>query len=264
VFSLGAQVSLAIDVDDGATPPTPLNAATAVLTITKPDLTTTAPTVPAPSPTGHYEVDYTTADVGRHVYRWVTTTPAGAREGVFYVRAGSPRWIASAEDVQALLNGQGDLDEIGELLQMATAWVESRIGPVANETVVEKHLGGHALALRKIPVVSVTSVVPIRTGGVAQTVADLDVDGPSGIVERKDGGCVYGPVRVTYVAGRANQCPEEAVVATAEIAAHMWRRDHGMGTDTFGGGDELPTGFGFAVPRAAAEMVKHLRNSWGV
>jgi hypothetical protein len=245
VYPSGAVVPLRTTAKDAAG--TPINVGTITLVVTKPDNTAAAGTTPAnpPATTGQYAYDYVAPDQGRYAWRWTSSAPTlTPHVGVFYVRSGAPRWIASAEDVQALLNGQGDLDEIGDLLQMATAWVESRIGPVANETVVEKHDGGYALALRRPPVVSVTSVVPIRTGGVAQVIADLDVDGPSGIVERKDG--------------------EEALLATAEIAAHLWRRDHGMGTDTFGSGDELPTGFGFAVPRAAAEMIKHLRNSWGV
>jgi hypothetical protein len=51
-----------------------VNAATCVLTVTKPDLTTSTPTVANPE-TGEYEADWLYAAAGRHILTWVTTDP---------------------------------------------------------------------------------------------------------------------------------------------------------------------------------------------
>lgn len=53
-----------------------VNAATAVLTVTRPDLTTEQPAIAnPPEETGRYEVGYTLTQAGRYVFAWSTTSP---------------------------------------------------------------------------------------------------------------------------------------------------------------------------------------------
>jgi hypothetical protein len=265
VTALGAQVPLAIDVEDGNG--VPVNAGSVTLTITKPAGTTDTPTVPAPSPTGHYEVDYTTTAQGRHTFRWVTTTPAGAYEGVFDVRSGTPKWIIGLDDAKTQLNitSTGDDAELTGYLDAATAIVEDAIGPVANRVVTEYHDGGSTvLVLRKLPVVEITSVTPVATGSSALTVADLYVTS-AGIVRYRGGGWFPSSLEVTYVAGRSNQSPPAARLAAQIIVQHLWRTQHGGSPVPYPGGEEtVPTGFGYAVPYRALELLRPYRNSFGV
>lgn len=65
-----------------------VNAATVVLTVTLPDLTTATPVVDNPS-TGHYEVAYTLAQAGRYVFSWATTNPNTAEASAIAAVAAS-------------------------------------------------------------------------------------------------------------------------------------------------------------------------------
>jgi hypothetical protein len=64
----------------------PVNASTCVLTVTKPDLTTSTPTVSNPE-TGEYEADWLYAAAGRHIFTWVTTVPNTTESTVVYAVA---------------------------------------------------------------------------------------------------------------------------------------------------------------------------------
>jgi hypothetical protein len=78
-----------------------VNAATTVLTVTKPDLTSETPTV-TNTETGTYEVDYLLAAAGRYIFRWVATTPNVAE--AFVVDTVLPGNLPTLAEVKAYLD----------------------------------------------------------------------------------------------------------------------------------------------------------------
>jgi hypothetical protein len=81
------------------------NADTVVLTVTKPDLTTDAPTVAnPPTTTGEYEAAvYLFATAGRYRFRWVTTNPNTAETFVVDV-IGTGSALPTLAEVKAYLD----------------------------------------------------------------------------------------------------------------------------------------------------------------
>ena len=262
MIDLGDVYPLTIDITD--TDGNAANATTVVLTITLPDLTTVTPVVSNPT-VGRYQVDYATVQAGRHVARWVATgTNAGAYVETFHVTESAPRGILSLRDAKAHLNQSGTVDdeELRRFIEAATPVVEDVVGPVVVRTYSEVHSSGSLLVLGYCPVVSLTSLAPVLTGGTSSTVADLDFDAETGIVRRLDGGSFTGPVRVTYQAGRPI-VPANITQATAEIVRHMWetQRGHSGARPGFGEEELLPTSSGFTIPRRAMELLNPHRKA---
>lgn len=275
-FDLGDTVRLtASSKDPGGILTT---AASAVLTITLSDGTTATPSVPAPASAGLYVVDYTTVQAGRHSARWVFTTPNNAYTDVFDVREAAPPAVLSLSDAKAHLNIASTTtthdDELRGWIESVTHLVEQYTGICARGTVVEDHdiqpSGVRSLALRRTPVISLTSAVAILAGGTTYAVADLDVDTRMGIVRRLDGGLMYGPLRWTYVAGRS-VIPANITAAGRIILQHLWRTQYGAsraGSAIGGGEDFLVTeqipGLGYAVPNRALQLLEPHRLPPGV
>lgn len=268
-FDLGDTVRLnASSRDAGGTLTT---ATTAVLTVTLPDGTTATPTVPAPATAGLYVVDYVTTQAGRHSVRWVFTAPANAYTDSFDVREATPPAILSLADAKQHLNKTTttDDDEIRSWVESITAGIEGLCGPVVVRTVTERHEGRRVpvICLRQTPILSVTSVVAILTGGTTYTVADLDVDTETGVVQRKDGGTLTGPLRVTYSSGR-RIVPAAMSSAARIILQHLWRTQQGPGRPQLGVGDfdvtEPIAGFGYAIPNRALQLLEPYRLPPGV
>lgn len=268
-FDLGDTVRLNASSTDAAG--TLTTAATAVLTVTLPDGTTVTPSVPAPLYAGMYVVDYVTVQPGRHAVRWVFTTPSNAYTDSFDVRESAPPGILSLADAKQHLNKTTttDDDEIRSWVESITAGIEGLCGPVIVRTVTERHDGRKVpvICLRQTPVLSVTSVVAILTGGTTYTVADLDVDTVTGVVQRKDGGTLTGPLRVTYSAGR-RIVPAAMSSAGRIILQHLWRTQQGPGRPQLGTGDfdvtEPIAGFGYAIPNRALQLLEPYRLPPGV
>jgi hypothetical protein len=276
-FDLGDTVRLTADSKNAGG--TLTNATTVALTVALPDGTTASPAVTnPPAVTGQYTLDYTTVQAGRHSVRWVFTTPNSAYTDMFDVREASPPGIVSLADAKAHLNiGSSTTthdDELRGWIESVTHLVEQYTGICARGTVVEDHdiqpSGVNALALRRTPVISLTSAAAILTGGTSYTVADLDVDVRMGIVRRLDGGRMYGPLRVTYVAGRT-VIPANITAAARIILAHLWRTQYGAsraGSAIGGGEDFLVTeqipGLGYAVPNRALQLLEPHRLPPGV
>jgi hypothetical protein len=83
-------------------------AASVVLTVTKPDLTTETPTV-TPTETGKYESPYLFAAGGRYRFRWVSTDPNTAETFVVDVTGAGSNYPV-LQDVKNYLNStQADL-----------------------------------------------------------------------------------------------------------------------------------------------------------
>lgn len=273
-YDLADTVRLTADSKDAGG--TLANAATATLTITLPDGTTTSPAVTnPPAQTGQYTYDYTTVQAGRHGARWVFTTPNNAYTDSFDVREAAPPTILSLADAKAHLNIPSTTtthdEEVRAWVESVTSGIEHLAGVCVRRTVIEKHdvpsHGVHTLALRRTPVLSLTSLVAVLSGGTDYTVADLDVDGPTGIVQRKDGGRLYGPLRATYVAGRA-VVPANLTAAAKVILQHLWRTQQGPGRPQLGGDDysvtEQVPGFGYAIPNRALQLLEPHRLPPGV
>lgn len=258
---LGALYPATYDVRDAAG--TLVTPTTIVLTVTLPDQTSVTPTVPAPSPAGHYEVDYQTVQAGRHVVRWATTGPVTAGTDVFDVRPADPGFGVSLADVKAHLNKSSastvDDAELRRYAEAATAVVVSRVGagPAVTHTTV-LHEPKNRVALPHYPVLSLTSTSPLYVSGATDTVTDLDFDPQTGLVWRSDARSMYGYQRITYKAGRT-VAPANHVLAALMIVQHLWESQRGQsGSPRAGGGEETTflDGFGFSVPNRALELLE--------
>lgn len=87
-----------------------VNADTVTLTITKPDLTESTPTVAnPPDEKGQYESEYLLAALGRHRVRWVTTVPNTAETFEIYVDGAGSALPTLAEVKDYLNSTQADL-----------------------------------------------------------------------------------------------------------------------------------------------------------
>lgn len=258
MIDLGDVYPLTLDIADAGG--NPADATTVVLTITLPDLTTDTPAVQHPE-TGRYQVDYPTEQAGRHTARWVATGDnAGAYAEVFDVREATPGYIVSLADAKRHLNQ--DLttttfdEELRRFIEAATPVVEDVVGPVVVRSYTEVHSSGAFLVLGNTPVVSLTSLVPVLTGGTTYQVADVDVDSEVGVVRRLDGGVFCGPLRSSYKAGRAI-VPANITQGAKEVIRHMWdtQRGHSGARPGFGEEEFVQTGSGFTIPRRVMELL---------
>lgn len=256
--AIGAAVRLTTEIRSGSTLITPAGIS---LTILLPDGTTTAPLTPTADGVGLYHYDYTPPLAGRYVARWVTAGPAGADEEGFDVAAlWGEAGIVSLTDAKDQTNIPADVttddEELAGFIRAVTEPIERIVGSIVRRTVTERHSGGYALALNRPPVLSLIQVAAIRPGGTAPALADLDLDGPTGIVTRLDGGYLPGPLRVTYLPGRA-EVPAHVRQAALLIIQHMWETQRGqMGGVRRGGSDEVyDPRFGFSIPRRAQELL---------
>ncbi|MGW0785755.1 hypothetical protein [Streptomyces sp. NPDC002913] len=160
--------------------------------------------------------------------------------------------------------------ELGLYIDAATEAVERFTGPVLNRVVTEKvNARGTRLALSQVPVVELASVTPILTGGLAVDVAELDVDGATGIVTRLDGSAFHGgPWRVTYTAGRGDAVPATIQLAALLLIHHLWRTKYGSargmgGQDDYSVSEPIP-GFGYAVPNRVLTLLEPYQQPPGI
>lgn len=265
-YDLGDAVELEASVDDSDGVST--TATTATLTITLPDGTTASPEVDEPTEPGTYRVSYTPTQAGLHSVRWVFTTPDRAFTDVFSVRPAIAGQIMSIADAKTHLNKSKSSTVNDEELRLmiigATAIVEREIGPVVRRTHVETHRGGRAIALSRRQVLEVTAVEYVSDGSTAVDVADVRVDGESGVLWTVNGHLPDAPLRVTYVVGRP--IVDDAIILAAGIIVdHLWKtqRGHSARPGLFGQQVEQPTNeeqalayyAGFALPNRAAELL---------
>jgi len=242
------------------------NAGTMTLTITLPDGTAAvgSPFTVTPTSTGVYDKDLLSTQAGRYVGYWVATgANAGAHEEEFVVAPADSGVFVRLAEVKTHLNAAGITTNDAELehfIQAACARIEHEIGPVARRTVTaerQRHEYGRATVwLNEAPVISVTTVTPVATGGTAVTVADLDVD-PSGQVTYKDGYTRFpaGLYLWSYVAGRVIVLAP-ITLATKELIRHLWRSQRGAtGLPLQGGEDVYVPTLPFALPNGVRELL---------
>lgn len=263
-FDLGDLVPLAVQITDAAN--APANASAVTLTITLPDgtvasgITVTNP----PTVTGTYVYDFLPTQAGRHIARWVSTTPNSAYTDSFDVRPADPGYIISLADAKTHLNKSGtstvDDEELRAYLETATGVIERHTGKVvARRTVQERVPVSYVseLWLNYRPILSVTSIAT-TDGSVTWLVTStyVDIQPDWGRISVLSGNRWNGSLLVTYVAGMSSIPPEYAMAARI-IVEHLWnsQRQAGIGPSPFGAGGEAAPAPGFAIPRRALELL---------
>lgn len=260
-YDLGAVVALGTTVTDGAG--APANAGNMALRIGLPDGTTVTVDPVSPAVTGMYVYDFTTAQPGRHTYRWLATgTNPGAYADVFDVREESPPYILSLADAKSLVRKRDSDDDslVRFWLEATTRAVEYFTGPVVVRTVTEDHQVGlvASLALRKTPALELQAVTALLTGAAGYDVDALHLDPVTGVVTRKDGGLLRGPLQTVYTAGR-RIIPGNILGGAQLIFQHLWRTLAGpgrpqRGTDDYDVTEPIP-GLGYAIPNRAVQLL---------
>lgn len=156
--------------------------------------------------------------------------------------------------------------ELQAYVDGVTAAIEAHVGPVENRSVTETHdtpsSGARMLVLRETPAVSLASVAAVLAGGSGYDVAALDLDGATGTVMRLDGGRLYGPLRITFTAGRGT-VPATINLAARIMVQHLWRTQYGAtrGLAGIGGGDDASVnepiaGWGYAIPFRVLQLLE--------
>lgn len=268
-FDLGSTVRLDAQCQDpgGAL----VTAASVTLTITLPDGTTVTPVVPDPVQVGLYRVDYVTTQAGQHAVRWLFTGPACAYTDMFDVRPAVPGYILSLAQAKRHLRitRPEDDEDLREWLESITEGIEGLAGAVVRRTITEvqdiARRGVPTMVLRHTPVLELTGIATVYAGGWTCAVADLDLDPATGTVRLLSGGWLYGPLRVTYIAGRAIK-PPTITAASKIILRHLWRTRYGSsralpsagGNEDFSVTEPIP-GFGYAIPNRALQLLEPFR-----
>ena len=269
---------------DAGTPP--------VLTITLPDRSTVTPAV-SNAVTGTYQpsAGYVTAQAGHFTYAWsfadsgayVATSPM---VDSFEVReAPDPTIISLPEAREILKISTTDTSRdqvIRGFSQAITEWVEYTVGPVVTRQVSEQvRAQGTELVLPRAPVRTdlgttldttnrrdgsttngLVSITPLLTYGFMYAIDDLIVDGPSGLVRHVAGlpflysGDPYPQFLASWWVGR--KIIAWGIYEAAKIALkHVYAVERGglSQTASYGESETVVTGFGFAVPNRAVELL---------
>jgi hypothetical protein len=160
--------------------------------------------------------------------------------------------------------------ELTAYINALTAVIERFVGPVENRSVSEVIEGrSTTLCLTHVPVVSLTSIVPVLSSGTAIDIGDVHVDNATGIVRRLDGASFYGGLWTwTYMAGRGT-VPPTIQLAAAMLLQHLWRTQYGAARGAVGGGDDVSVtepiaGFGYAIPYRVLQLLEPYKVPPGV
>jgi len=282
----GAEVPLAFTLTD--TYGDPQNAASlssVVATVIAPDQTSSTPTVSADGD-GRYSAAYTTSQAGHHIVVWVCTdaTYPGSYTDTFEVQAQQDGTIVSLAEAKEILHMQGST-EFDSIIQgynaAATNWVEYVCGPVVQQTVTETlPARGTETILSKPPVLELVAwtEVPAELANLGITVADppspmlrtrvygiewplsqLYCDPRRGIVTHTSGLPFYYCAYVwQYQAGRL-VIPAGIYEASKITLEHLFQVERGgSGSADVSAGESgtTMTGFGFAVPNRALQLLQ--------
>ncbi|WP_425832571.1 head-tail connector protein [Streptomyces fractus] len=167
------------------------------------------------------------------------------------------------------IESNSDDAELQAYIDAVTAPIENLVGAVEERTVTETIDGrGSTLCLLKVPALTLVSVTPQLTGGAPLDVAQLHLDGATGIVRRLNGGRFHGgPWTVTYTAGRA-EVPATVALAARILVQHLWRTQYGSargqgGSDDYSVSEPIP-GFGYAIPNRVLQLLEAYKLPPGV
>jgi hypothetical protein len=235
------------------------------LTILLPDGTQSTPEAGVADGVGLYHVDYTPAQDGRHVARWVATSPDVAFEEPFDVAASwGGAGIVSLAAAKRHLNipaTNTDVDEeLTGFVQATTEIVERFTGAVARRPVIDVlDGGGEAVALSCPPVLSVTSVTE---SGATVTQSGWLLDATAGVLRRRLGEYAStwepgaGNITVSYTAGR-RAVGENINRAALVIIAHLWETQRNTSGRRPQLGETQAEGRGtyYSIPNRAIELL---------
>jgi hypothetical protein len=239
---------------------------TMTLTITLPDGTMVTPspgTGAASGPDWLITYDYPTVQAGLHKAAWQTTSPGTAATDYFNVRAFAS--ILSLAEAKLHLSAgpgatwTGDDDELRNFLQAVTEAIEAKAGACIRRTVTQRVAdAGCTLVLNARPVISVTSVTSVWTGGPSWTGTSLVLDADAGTVTTQLGAVpfYYGPWDVVHQVGRA-VITERIIHAAKELLRHLWETQRGQLQAGALGGETFTTsaGWAFSIPNRVLEML---------
>lgn len=221
-YDLGDTVPIGVAIRNAAD--ALVNPSTIVLTITLPDGTTATPT-PVNDSTGLYSVLYVPTQAGRHLVRWVTTTPNTAHTDAFDVSEAAPPLILSLAEAKAALNirpaDTDQDDELRDMLEGLTSVVEKEVGAVVRRTrtSILRPCGDWRLPLPYSPVISATSATLVRDAS-SVDVTGWYADG-SLLYCGTTGFFPYEPFTLTYVVGRPD-LPANIRKGAVEILRLAW------------------------------------------
>jgi hypothetical protein len=182
--------------------------------------------------------------------------------------------LLTLDDAKAQLNITGDSSdaELTAYIDAVTPVIEEYVGPVEARKVVEQHDAGsgrRVLVMRSTPVLSLTSVEPLLTGGISYPVAGLVLDPDSGEIRPRDHRRFCGLLEVTAQTGRS-EVPATINLAARILVQHLWRTQRPARSGALpGGGDDYSVsepiaGFGYAVPNRVLELLAPYRLPPGV
>lgn len=259
------------DVGDSATVTTELRdtagnltAATVAITVTKPDgsALSPTPTVSDNGGTGKYKTSFVVDAVGTWKYKWTASGALVAVDGgQLSVQDAGRVLVASIDELRAQLD-RADFTEDSELrlyLEAATNQVEWLVGPLTTTTITERQTAPDRIALRKSPLVSVTSVKRVVAGvpGDALPTTDYTVDPDVNELRLARWSVGRSEYEVVYIIGRTS-IPADIKLAGLIIAQHLWSVQNARFTLNAPGEDELAVvpGSGFMVPYRALELLR--------
>lgn len=238
--------------------------ASSELVITKPYGSappTDTPAVPAPTDEGKLRIPYTTTVPGRHTWVLTTASPNTVTTDVFHVRQPDPLFIIGLTDAkdQLKITATGEDEILRGFIAATTRVMEHYVGPIVARAYTERHFAGSEIILRNKPVLELTSITPVLTGGLAIDAAtEVNIDKATGLILRLDGGMFTGgPWDVATKAGLAI-IPENWLTAALMIIQHLWEtrrvpRRSAVSVDTVEAADG--TGRWYSVPRRALELL---------
>jgi hypothetical protein len=277
----GTQVPLTWTSTD--TQGNPREAASATVTVTAPDLTTSTPSV-THAGSGVYTATYTTAQAGHHVVAWAAADSgySDAFADSFEVQAAADPTIVSLAEAKEILH-LTSTTEFDSIIQgynaAATNWIEYVCGPVVQQTITEQlPIHGTEQVLTQPPVIALvpwTSVpadlaalgitlpspaspmIRTKVYGIEYPATQLEVDAERGIVTHTSGlPFYYCAYRWQYTAGRPI-IPAGIYEAAKIVLEHLFMVERGGAeTSMTAGEDETTvTGYGFAVPNRAMALL---------
>jgi hypothetical protein len=279
-YPLGQPVSIPVTVQqrntDGTYSLVDAGTLTIVVKLAQADGTqTTTGTYASPThdSTGKYHQDVPASDLtGLGHYQWAATstgTGAGVTFGDFDVHDPYEPALLPLQDAKDVSNIPQATTTYDTELQSFIATIETSMealtgGPLVNRIVTERAEFTPdlvCLTLRQRPIVSVTQIVSIPNGATVDISSGLDIDPYANVVYMKGGWAfpAFSPLAtVTYVAGWGTQMPAAFNNAARIIIQHLWTSQHGPSArPSIGPPQDLMVvpGFGFAIPRMAAELL---------
>lgn len=217
-------------------------------------------------------LDTEIALVGGYVGRWLTTGPGAGvktfRLDVYDPFGAVPLGLSDAKKYLGIAEANTVHDEeIEGFIRALTPTIEFFAGPVEPRTVRRTVVGGWQIVLPT----PLLDLISLSSGGTAISVADLNVDTETGIVEYANGfgGFPRGPMVATVLVGR--RVVEEAIThASKVILDHLWETQRGpastssIRTRARSAETTIVPGLGYAVPNRAIELLKPLSTRTGL